>query len=93
MFLDPPYSVGADLYAAESRLQAEVQEWCLAHQDTPNLRIVLCGYDGEYDLPGWEVVAWEAGSSYAKSAGNHVNAKRERLWVSPSCVGQRGMLL
>jgi len=87
VFLDPPYSVGADLYSVNGgQLQSEVGAWCRERGDDPRLRIVLCGYDGEYDLPGWRVVPWEAGSSYGKSAGNDANSKRERLWISPHCV-------
>lgn len=91
IFLDPPYSIGSEYYATgKQSLQAEVQEWCRANGDNPRLRIVLCGYDGEYDLPGWAVRQWEAGSSYGKSAGKDSpgaqNAKRERLWLSPACL-------
>jgi hypothetical protein len=82
VFLDPPYTVGAELYAVNEQPQARVQDWCLRHQDDAGLAVVLCGYDGEYDLPGWQVIPWEAGPSYAKAAGHPENSKRERLWLN-----------
>ena len=60
--LDPPYSHSertSNLYAVEADIAPAVQAWCLAHGDNPLMRIVLCGYAGEYTLPGWRVVPVE----------------------------------
>ena len=49
-------------------------------------------YEGEHDLPGWDVHAYKAGMSYGNAAGggnNSENRHKERLWFSPSC-GFRG---
>lgn len=90
VFLDPPYSAEADrdpsLYAQDNLSVAHsVREWCLANGRNPKLRIALCGYEGEHDMPGWQVVEWKATGGYAASAGNHENAERERIWFSPHC--------
>jgi len=93
-FLDPPYaaSTGRDMgiysHEAESNLTARVQDFCLRRQANPRWRIVLAGYEGEYDLPGWTVHAWKAQRCMGRASGptpNSENRHRERLWISPSC--------
>ena len=60
--------------------------WCLKMGDNPNLRIALCGYGGDYDLPGWSVEFGKAtNGGYGNGAGND-NQRRERIWFSPHCV-------
>lgn len=90
IYLDPPYSDGAQQYAAGGTgtgLSAQVHGWCEAHGDDKRLRVVLSGYEGEHDAleaRGWRVVEWKTKGGYA-SAGN-ANQKRERLWLSPACL-------
>ena len=58
--------------------------------DSPLLRIALCGYEGEHDMPAsWECVAWKAAGGYGGQSQDHdnPNAKRERIWFSPHCLG------
>lgn len=92
VLLDPPYGAAAgratSLYAEDSLSVAEdVREWCLEHGDNRKLRIALCGYDGEHEMPqSWQCVAWKAAGGYAAAAGNHENSKRERIWFSPHCA-------
>jgi hypothetical protein len=54
----------------------------------PKLRIALCGYEGDYDLPDdWECVAWKAGGGYGSQSSNgNENPHRERIWFSPHCL-------
>ena len=91
VMLDPPYlaEAGRDpsLYSAEDlTVAADVREWALKNGDNPKLRIALCGYEGEHDMPAsWECVEWKAAGGYAAAAGNHENAHRERIWFSPHC--------
>ncbi len=59
------------------------------------LRIVLSGYEGEHDAlqsKGWRVVSWKANGGYGNAAGNE-NGKRERLWLSPHCLGDEALPL
>jgi site-specific DNA-adenine methylase len=92
VFLDPPYGTAADrdpsIYAYDSLdVAAEVRAWALANGDNDKLRIALCGYQGEHEMPDtWECVAWKANGGYASSAGNHENAHKERIWFSPACL-------
>lgn len=66
VFLDPPYdprqiAVGsADglfnasvaLYAEHAQgVSAAVRDWAIEHGDDPKLRIALCGYEGEHEMP------------------------------------------
>jgi hypothetical protein len=79
---------GRALYSHDDLSVAHaVREWALEHGDNPKLRIALCGYEGEHaDASSWQCVAWKANGGYASSAGNHENAKRERIWFSPACL-------
>ena len=96
VLLDPPYVTGEDLYAASGDgVTRDVWRWAEEHGDEPNLRIVVCGYDGDWSPPaGWQTIEWAAKSSYASAKGN---GKRERLWCSPACqpvrVDRPAMLL
>jgi hypothetical protein len=94
VFLDPPYSSGADrnetLYASDDLSVArDVPEWALANGNNPLLRIALCGYDGEHIIPdSWECVEWKARGGYGSQGDGRgrENAGRERIWFSPSCL-------
>lgn len=91
ILLDPPYSAAAgrdpSLYSTEDLDVAhQVREWAIANGSNPKLRIALCGYEGEHDMPAdWQCVPWKAVGGYAASAGNTENALRERIWFSPAC--------
>lgn len=89
LFFDPPYSFeerDPDLYAEDSgSIAEEVRKWAIARGDDPDLRIALCGYEGEHDMPSsWTKHAWKAHRGYA-SADNE-NVHRERIWFSPHCL-------
>ncbi len=90
VFLDPPYgSEHRDprIYSHDSMdVAGAVRSWALEHGDDRQLKIALCGYEGEHDMPPtWQCVPWKASGGYAASAGNHDNAHRERIWFSPAC--------
>lgn len=96
VFLDPPYSAEAgrceQTYAVEDLTVAHrVRDWALEHGDDPLLRISLCGYDTEHEMPdSWECLAWKGPGGYASSgktatAGKE-NRRRERIWFSPHCL-------
>ena len=96
VFLDPPYANEADrqedLYSADDLSVAhKVREWALANGDNPDLRIALCGYEGEHEMPGWDCVAWKARGGYGSQSDGRgrENANRERIWFSPHCLGSR----
>lgn len=98
IFLDPPYSEGKMDYAAGgvgTSVSADVAAWAIEHGDNPLNRIVLCGYEGEHDMPdNWRVVEWKASGGYGSQANGQAraNSRRERLWLSPAClpvVGER----
>lgn len=94
VLLDPPYSAAAgrsvDLYAQDDlEVAHSVREWAIANGDNPQLRIALCGYEGEHEMPAdWTCVAWEAAGGY----GSKANARRERIWFSPACLTVRQQL-
>jgi DNA adenine methylase len=94
VFLDPPYDVAdrVDVYATESKVAPAVRQWCRDNGDDTALRIVLAGYDGEHNElteHGWRVVEWKARGGYGSQGDGdgRANAKRERLWLSPHCLG------
>lgn len=89
IFLDPPYdhSTGRDksLYRIEMADTSDVGAFCLRHARKRNVRIVLAGLEGEYDLPGWRVIPWSRNRGFAR--GETINSRhKERLWLSPHCL-------
>lgn len=55
----------------------------------PLLRIALCGYEGEHDMPeSWECVEWKARGGYGSqgTGTGRDNASRERIYFSPHCL-------
>ncbi len=89
VFLDPPYDRelrNTHLYAEdELGLAARVREWALEHGDDPDLRIALCGYAGEHEMPAtWTEHAWKAARGYA--GADNENREQERVWFSPHCL-------
>ena len=92
VFLDPPYGVQdrSRCYRMDDRnLSQKVGNWCLEHGTDTRFRIAVCGYEGEYDLTGWDVVAWSANGGQGSTAGRgQQNRGRERVWFSPGCIGK-----
>jgi len=91
IYLDPPYghdlrSVG--LYANDHDVTRDVEAFCLENGNNPKLRIVVSGYEGEYNLPGWRQVNWSAngGMGNQSQGRGRENKNKERLWVSPHCL-------
>jgi len=96
VFLDPPYADAAertdDLYSADSLTVAnDVREWAIAQGNDTRIRIALCGYEGEHQMPdSWECVEWKARGGYGSQGENQAreNSKKERIWFSPHCLGK-----
>jgi site-specific DNA-adenine methylase len=100
IFLDPPYSDAArnpNLYAADDlNIAREVRSWAIEAGNNRELRIALCGYEGEHDMPdAWECIEWKAKGGYGSQGdGNgRENAERERIWFSPHCLGGQQLIL
>ncbi len=94
VFLDPPYSHEerhGDCYREEMSCAAAVREWALEWGDDPLMRVALCGYEGEHDMPGWECVPWNAAGGYGSQGNGQArkNSGRERIWLSPACIRAR----
>ena len=96
VFLDPPYADTAgrqsDLYRVDDDAVAHaVRKWAVEMGDDPRIRIALCGYDGEHEMPdSWEAVAWKAAGGYGTqgTGAGRDNAAREMIWFSPHCLKQ-----
>ena len=100
VFLDPPYADTAkrkaNLYRKDSESVAHtVREWAIKQGSNPLMRIALCGYEGEHEMPGdWKVLGWNAGAGYGgQSVEQSGNGKRERIYFSPACCEPQPMLL
>ena len=99
VLLDPPYADTAertdDLYSSDSNDVAhKVREWAIANGGNYELRIALCGYEGEHSMPeAWECVEWKAAGGYGSQGDNAArgNSDRERIWFSPACLRQVGL--
>lgn len=89
IFLDPPYIGEESVYAEGVGVAAAVHKWAIENGDDPNLRIALCGYAGDFEMPpSWREHAWKAQGGYANRNGAEANenARRERIWFSPHCL-------
>lgn len=94
VLLDPPYTdrAGRDaqLYSEDSLdVGHQVREWAIANGDNPMLRIALCGYESEHQMPPeWECVPWKAPGGYGsqRKDRSNLNGARERIWFSPHCL-------
>jgi hypothetical protein len=97
VFLDPPYSHefrDPYLYSEDdAKVSDKVRVWAIEHGDDPDLRIALCGYAGEHEMPkSWTEHAWKGARGYA--AEGNANRELERIWFSPHCLPieqQRGL--
>lgn len=95
--LDPPYSEDEHDVSYGSTVgdvAADVRAWALTNGDNPLLRIALCGYEGEHEMPSsWTAVAWKARGGYGSQSDGRgrANAKRERIWFSPHCESSRSL--
>ena len=94
VFLDPPYATSGDLYAGttDTEVATAVREWA---ETQTGYRIILCGYENEHDTlitRGWSKVDGHAGGGAGYST-DKAAGRRERLWLSPECVGERTLAL
>jgi len=100
VFLDPPYADTAertdDLYANDSGTVAhEVRQWAIDQGSNKQMRIALCGYEGEHVMPDyWDCHEWKAKGGFSSQSKQHdnPNARRERIWFSPHCVKARDLM-
>lgn len=93
VFLDPPYAANrcTDIYREDSKSVAhDVREWAIENGSNPKMRIALCGYEGEHQMPDdWDCVAWNAGAGFGGQAKERTgNGKKERIWFSPHCLNK-----
>jgi hypothetical protein len=89
--LDAPYREGNMDYAAGGTgtgLSAEVRAWALEAGARADVRIALCGLEGEHEMPAsWRCVAWTAHGGYgSQGETENQNRHRERIWFSPACL-------
>ncbi|MFA5408395.1 MAG: hypothetical protein WC343_06460, partial [Bacilli bacterium] len=92
IFLDPPYATHErdGVYAIDSYVMAhDVRAWAIENGDNPLMRIALCGYEGEHDMPeGWLKIAWKTQGGYSNKPSDRgrENSEKERIWFSPHCL-------
>jgi hypothetical protein len=98
VFLDPPYAAERtpDLYTVDSdRVAHDVAEWAVAQGADPRMRIALCGYEGEHEMPStWQSLAWKAEGGYGVQGNRPAkdNSRRELIWFSPHCQTRQSSL-
>jgi len=97
IFFDPPY--GSKLRKGKvyeydcSMVSTGVEKYVLGIGENKNIRIVVCGYEGEYEKliqGGWRVIPWKAGGGYRSGTHKYKdplhNRLKERLFLSPHCL-------
>lgn len=96
VFLDPPYSHNErdKVYLVDDDVAHQVREWAIANGNNPLLRIALCGYDTEHEMPNtWSKVYWKTNGGYSSHSKENSRAKenkyRETVWFSPYCLNHK----
>jgi site-specific DNA-adenine methylase len=92
VFLDPPYNTvnREKVYSNDNDIFKEVSNWAISNGENPRMRVCLCGYDGDYDMPNtWQKYEWRTGGGYAnKGIGDtqgKTNSKKEIMWFNAAC--------
>lgn len=91
VFLDPPYPLKNrdKVYQDEQEVFYDVLKWALDNGDNPKLRIALCGYEGDHNIPNsWETYQWKANGGFGNAGHERgrLNSYQERVWFSPHCL-------
>jgi hypothetical protein len=76
------------VYVEDNDVAGDVYRWGVEHGDDPRLRIVMAGWEGDFDPPpGWTSTGWNrpGGNGYGNMSGRQTQAL-ERLWFSPHCL-------
>ena len=100
VFLDPPYSNDereSGVYSHDDgSVAADVRQWAIEQGEDKRMRIALCGYEGEHEMPpSWAKVEWKTKGGYGSQGQGRgrENQTRERIWFSPHCLrGKQGSL-
>ncbi len=97
VLLDPPYAATdrATVYNDDCcKIALDVQKWAIEAGDNPKMRIALCGYRGDYEMPDdWEQMNWSAKGGYeGQAAEMSGNRHREVVWFSPHCLKVQNQL-
>jgi len=90
MFLDPPYLDDCTAtYQHNDDCREAVRQYAIEHG--AEMRIALCCYEGEQDMPAdWDLFRWKAHGGYGSQGdgAGRVNRHREQIWFSPACIAQ-----
>jgi len=94
IFLDPPYRLKRKMMYGEDSMtvSSKAREWAIENGDNPLLRIALCGYEGEHEMPNsWYEFSWKTQGGYANLGYNlgRKNKHKERIWFSKYCLHNR----
>jgi len=93
IFLDPPYSHDErdELYSVDENIAVEVKQWAIENGNNKLLRIALCGYDTEHEMPAdWSKVHWKTNGGFSNQGdGSNKNKYRETIWFSPYCLNKK----
>ncbi len=93
IFLDPPYSGHEWAYREKSKQTVADHVWTWAQQagQLQHVRIAVCGYQDDRELPaGWTVHHWTGTKGYGKQGGKaQSNRQQECIWFSPHCRSEK----
>jgi DNA adenine methylase len=93
VFLDPPYDLNKrvkKVYQQDNNIFSDVYKWVIDNGGNPRMKIVLCGYEGDYEFPdNWQTYKWNTNGGMANQAAADSRGKdnkfSERIWFSPHC--------
>lgn len=94
VFLDPPYEHAGrvkKIYQQDHDIFSQVCKWAIENGDNPKMRVVLCGYEGDYNIPdSWQNFCWKTNGGMANQALGESRGKNNKteevIWFSPYCL-------
>lgn len=96
IFFDPPYGAKGQFGKAYGKedsniIARDVMYWCKMKEDRKDLRIAVCGYEGEHNkLTSWTKLNWSTngGMNNTSKSKEVLNKDREIVLFSPSCLSE-----
>ena len=91
IFLDPPYQTDglkASKYKNDSStIAADVMEKAIELGENPRNRVILAGYEKDYEMPdSWQKEIWRGDGIRLGSTKKADYSRAEALWYSPHCL-------
>lgn len=95
IFFDPPYAHDKrdKVYSVDEDISFLVKQWAIENGSNPMLRIALCGYFDEHEMPSeWTYGRWLPNGGFSNQSTESdakQNKFEETIWFSPHCLNKK----